>query len=136
MKITKEYLNELTYQIIGAAIEVHKELGPGLLEKVYEECMIYELNKRGLEVTQQVSIPIQYKDKKLRGELRLDLLIENLIIMEVKAVEKLIPIHEAQLLSYMKLAEKPKGILLNFHCTNLFYKGQKTLVNKLYASLS
>lgn len=133
--ITQKYLNELTHTIIGAAIEVHKELGPGLLESVYEKCMAHLLLEKGLHLVSQQRVPLYFRGLYLDCELRFDLLVENLIIVEVKAIDGILPVHEAQLLTYMKLMEKPKGILINFNCTNIFREGQKTMVNELYAQL-
>ena len=119
MKITKQYVNNLSYKIVGCAIEVHKQLGPGLLESVYETCFVDELNSQGLEVKRQVLVPIIYKGKDLGTVLILDLLINDLIIIELKAVESMIPVFKAQLLSYLKLTGKPKGLLINFNCENI-----------------
>ena len=135
MNITKKYLDNLTYKIIGCAIEVHKELGPGLLESVYQKCFLHELKLQGLGYQSQLVIPINYKAEELDCSLRLDVLVEGLIVVELKAVDYMIPIYDAQLLTYMKLLEKPKGILINFNCTNIFKEGQKTLVNSIYAQL-
>ncbi len=104
---------------MGLAIEVHKELGPGLLECIYEKCLHYELQKNGFQVINQLSIPIKYKEIELDSNFRLDLLVNDLIIIEIKSVSQLLPIHKAQLLTYMKLLKKPQGLLLNFNCTNL-----------------
>jgi GxxExxY protein len=134
-KLTKKYLTELTSEIIGAAIEVHKEMGPGLLEKVYEVCMVHELGLRGIKVQSQQIIPITYKGITLDAELRYDLLVEECIIVELKAVLQMIPLFEAQTMSYAKLLQIPKAILINFTSTNIFYKGQKTFVNDIFRSL-
>ncbi len=133
--ITQNYLDKLTYRIIGCAIEVHKQLGPGLLESVYEKCFIHELQLNGLQIQSQQKIPIQYKRLSLEAELRYDVLIENLILAEPKAIDGILPVHEAIVLTYMKMLEKPKGIIINFNCTNIFKEGQKTLVNENYAAL-
>jgi GxxExxY protein len=117
--ITQEYVNNIAYKIVGCAIEVHKHLGPGLLESIYESCLIDEIKNNGLFVDSQVHVPIKYKEKKLAGILKLDLLVNDLIIVELKAVETVIPLYKAQLLSYLKLTEKPKGLLINFHCENI-----------------
>lgn len=135
MQITQKYLDELTYNIIGCAIEVHKHLGPGLLENVYEKCFTHELGLRGLDYKSQQKIPISYKDIYLDAELRFDVLVENLIIVELKAIDGILPIHEAVLLTYLKMLSKPQGIIINFNCTNIFKEGQKTLVNEFYAAL-
>jgi GxxExxY protein len=117
--ITQKYINEISYKIIGCAIEVHKHLGPGLLESVYEPCFIDEMRSAGLFVKSQIYVPVHYKGKDLGGNLKLDLLINDLIIVEEKAVEQMIPLFKAQLLSYLKLALKPKGLLINFNCENI-----------------
>ena len=135
MLITKKYLNDLTYQVIGCAIEVHKHLGPGLLESVYEKCFLRELSLRNIEYQSQVWTPLEYKGMLLDTELRLDVLVENILCVELKAQEGLLPIHDAVLLSYMQMLQKPKGILINFHCVNIFKEGQKTLVNNLFTVL-
>ncbi len=106
---------DLTNKIIKAAIEVHKILGPGLLESVYEECFVYELIRMDLSVKQQLSIPIKYKDIKLKTKYRIDLLVENKVIVELKSVEKLTPVHEAQLITYLKLSGVRVGLLINFN---------------------
>ena len=135
MRITKKYLNELTYRVIGCAIEVHKHLGPGLLESVYEKCFLMELNLQGIANKCQTWMPIEYKGLQLDTELRLDVLVEDILCVELKAQEGLLPIHDAVLLSYMQMLQKPKGILINFHCVNIFKEGQKTLVNNLFSLL-
>lgn len=117
--ITQKYINEISYKIIGCAIEVHKHLGPGLLESVYESCFIDEMEHAGLLVKPQVYVPVQYKGKDLGGKLKLDLLVNDLIIVEEKAVEQMIPLYKAQLLSYLKLTGKPKGLLINFNSENI-----------------
>ena len=135
MQVTKKYLNELTYKVIGSAIEVHKHLGPGLLESVYEKCFLRELALRGIGYRNQIWVPVQYKGVELDTELRLDVLVEEILCVELKAQEGLLPIHDAVLLSYMQMLQKPKGILINFHCVNIFKDGQKTLVNRLFSEL-
>lgn len=117
--ITQKHINGLSYKIIGCAIEVHKQLGPGLLESVYESCFIDELQSAGLYVRSQVYVPVNYKGRDLGGQLKLDLLVEELIIVENKAVEIMIPLYQAQLLSYLKLTGKPKGLLINFNAENI-----------------
>ena len=119
MRITKNYINNLSYKIVGCAIEVHKHLGPGLLESIYETCLIDELTSSGFKVERQFPVPIQYKGKELGSNLILDLLVNDLIIIELKAVEQLIPVYKAQLLLYLKLTGKPKGLLINFHSENI-----------------
>jgi GxxExxY protein len=119
MIITQKYINDIAYKIVGCAIEVHKHIGPGLLESVYEKCFIEELINAGLFVRTQVYLPIIYKGKDLGGQLKLDILVNDLIIVENKAVETMIPLYQAQLLSYLKLSGKPKGLLINFNSTNI-----------------
>lgn len=119
MRITKNYVNDIAYRIVGCAIEIHKQLGPGLLESVYETCFIEELSIKGFKVQKHLHVPIIYKGKDLGTTLVLDLLINDLIIVELKAVEVMIPVFKAQLLSYLKLTGKPKGLLINFNCENI-----------------
>jgi len=133
--MTKKDLDELTYKIIGAAIEVHKSLGPGLLESVYHKCLKHEFFVRSLSFASELSVPIRYKEVEVETDLRCDFLVEDRIVVEIKAVEAIAPVFEAQLLTYMKLLEKPKGILINFYCTNLFKEGQRTFVNEYFRSL-
>ncbi|HNW52440.1 MAG TPA: GxxExxY protein [Prolixibacteraceae bacterium] len=135
MEITQKYINELTHVIIGAAIEVHKELGPGLLESVYVKCLAHLLKEEGFTVLEQQKVPLIFHGLKLDCDLRYDLLVENLIIVEAKANDGLLPINEAQLLTYLKLLEKPKGILINFNCINIFREGQKTMVTEMFSRL-
>ncbi len=110
-----ERSNQLAEHIIGCAIEVHKELGPGLLETIYEKAMVIELRKGGLKVEQQVAVPVYYKGQKIDGDLKLDLLVEDLVILELKALDKLDPVHNAQLLTYLKLRKLWLGLLINFN---------------------
>jgi len=133
--MTQNYLDSLTYQIIGAAIEVHKDLGPGLLESIYEKCLVQVLKEKGLTVSYQQKVPVFFHGIYLECELRYDIMVEDSIIVEIKAIDYLLPIHEAQLLTYLKLTQKPKGILLNFNCVNIFKEGQKTLVTELFSKL-
>jgi len=135
MKLTKKYLDDLTYKVIGAAIDVHKELGPGLLESVYHKCLMHELTLRGIKFRSELIIPINYKGLELDANLRLDLYIEDILPVELKSSEGIAPIYEAQILSYMKLIEAPKGLLINFNVTNIFNEGQRTFVNELYSEL-
>ena len=135
MKLTKKYLDDLTYKVIGAAIDVHKELGPGLLESVYHKCLMHELTLRGIKFRSELIIPINYKGLELDANLRLDLYIEDILPVELKSSEGIAPIYEAQILSYMKLTEAPKGLLINFNVTNIFNEGQRTFVNELYSGL-
>ena len=135
MKYTKSDLNDLTYEIIGAAIEVHRHLGPGLLESVYHSCLKEELKQKRIGFESEFFVPLTYKNKNLSTELRCDLLIENCIAIELKAVDKLHPVHDAQLMTYMRLLKVPKGILINFNSVNIFKEGQRTFVNDLFRQL-
>lgn len=134
-KITKEVVDQLAYEIIGAAIEVHKQMGPGLLESVYHACMKEELKYREINFTSETIIPIKYKEVELNALLKCDLLMENLIVVELKAVEKMLSIHEAQTITYMKLLKTPKSIIINFNVTNIFKEGQKAFVSEYYRDL-
>ena len=107
--------SELTRQIIGAAIEIHRHLGPGLLESTYESCLVYELEQLGLGVQRQVALPVVYKELQLPKAYRIDLLVNEQIVVELKAVDNILPVHEAQVLSYLKLSKLKVGLLLNFH---------------------
>ncbi len=122
--------NEISSLVIGSAIEVHRELGPGLLESVYETCLYHELEELGLKVQRQLELPIFYKNKKLDGGFKLDLLVENKVIIELKSAAELHPIHTAQLLTYLKLSDKRLGLIINFN-ESLLKKGLKRVVNNL-----
>jgi GxxExxY protein len=130
--MTKQHLDNLTYKIIGAAIEVHKNLGPGLLESVYQSCLEHEFTLQGISFLSQPLVPIYYKEIELESILRCDFLVENSIVVELKSVDIMKPIFQAQLLTYMKLMEAPKGILINFNCKNIFNDGQQTFVNEYF----
>ncbi|MBV9242694.1 MAG: GxxExxY protein [Acidobacteria bacterium] len=132
---TKRIVDELTYKVVGAAIEVHKELGPGLLETVYHDCIKHEFLTRGMRFVSERSVPVEYKGLSITTDLRCDLVVEDLLIVELKAVTAFLPVHQAQLYTYMKLLKLPKGLLINFHSVNIFREGQKTLVNELYRQL-
>ncbi|MEB3885128.1 GxxExxY protein [Lyngbya sp. CCY1209] len=121
-------LNEISGRVIGAAITVHRELGPGLLESAYEKCLAYELRQRGLTVEEQIPVPVVYKGIKLECGYRLDLLVEKRIIVELKAVDALLPIHDAQLLTYLKLCKLRLGLLINFNVP-ILKNGIKRLLN-------
>ena len=123
-------INKITETIIGAAMDVHRELGPGLLESAYEACLLYELTRHGLAVERQKELPVIYKSVKVDCGYRIDLLVEKKVIVELKAVEKLMPIHEAQLLSYLKLSGCKVGLLINFN-TKLLKDGIRRLVLNL-----
>jgi GxxExxY protein len=112
-------LNRLTELIIGAAIEVHRNTGPGLMESVYEECLCYELSQLGLRFQRQIELPVGYKSIKLKCGFRMDLVVEDVVVLELKTVDQLLPIHSAQLLTYLKLSGKKVGLLINFNETIL-----------------
>lgn len=133
--LTKKYFDDLTFNIIGCAIEVHKRMGSGLLESVYHECMIVEFKHRGINFQTEMPIPIVYRNKVLNTDFRCDLFVENAIVVELKSLSEMIAIHEAQLITYMKLLQYPKGILINFNCKNIFNDGQKTFVNEYFTNL-
>jgi GxxExxY protein len=135
IKITKTYLKDLVYKVNGAAIEVHKALGPGLLESVYHKCLKKELLLRNISFESEVWVPVNYKGISMDAELKCDFFIENILVLEIKAIDNLPPIHEAQILSYMRLLNVPLGLLLNFHSVNLFKEGQRTFVNEIYREL-
>ncbi len=134
--ITTNFLDELTHKIVGCAVEVHKQLGAGLLEGVYHKCFVHELYLRNLQFVSQIMTPINYKGLILDADLRLNVLIEDFIIVELKAVEEITSAHETQLLAYLKLLQKPKGLLINFNCTNIFKEGRRTIVNEYYARIA
>lgn len=133
--LTKKYLDDLTYEIIGSVIEVHKIMGRGLLESVYHQCLKEELLHRKINFLTEMRVPVNYKGKELNMDFRCDLFVENSIVVELKCVQEFHPVHEAQLLTYMKLLQCPKGILINFNCTNIFREGQKTMVNEYFSKL-
>jgi len=124
--MTQKYLDELTYEIVGSAIEVHKIMGRGLLESIYHECLKEELKYRKINFHSEMKIPVVYKDKILETDFRCD---------ELKSVFEIHPMFEAKLLNYMKLLKSPKGILINFNCFNIFKEGQKTYVNEYFKIL-
>ena len=112
---TEETRDTRTSPILGAALEVHRHLGPGLLESAYEECLCHELRIRELRFQRQVDLPVEYKGLKLNCGYKIDLIVQDEVVLELKAVEKLLPIHQAQLLTYLKLAHKRVGLLINFN---------------------
>lgn len=135
MNITKTYIKDLVYKVNGAAIEVHKALGPGLLESAYHKCIKKELTLRNINFLSEVLVNIDYKGLEFNTELRCDLFVEGILPVELKAVESIHPVYEAQLMTYMKLLKVPLGLLLNFNVSHLFREGQKTFVNDLYSKL-
>lgn len=122
--------NELSYKVIGAAMELHKTLGPGLLESVYETALAYDLRVMGIDVKSQVSMPLVYKEVKQDIGYRIDLLVENIVITEIKSIENLAPVHFAQTLTYLKLADKKLALLINFN-TKLLKDGIHRIVYHL-----
>ncbi|MBP6577830.1 MAG: GxxExxY protein, partial [Chryseobacterium sp.] len=130
--ITQSYLTDLTYKINGACIEVHKHLGPGLLESVYREALKEEFALREINFKAEFKLDVFYKTKLLNCDFRCDFLIEEIIVLEIKAVKNFDEIHKAQLLNYMGLLKVPKGILINFNVKNIVHEGQQTFVNKYY----
>jgi GxxExxY protein len=123
-------LNEISGRIIACALKVHTAIGPGVLESVYQTCLLHELQKAGLSVHAQVALPVEYDGLRLDSGYRLDLLVENTVIVELKCVETLLPIHKAQLLTYLRLANKPLGLLLNFNVVHLREGIKRVLNNK------
>ncbi len=132
--MTKGDVTHLSYEIIGSAIKVHKALGPGLLESVYEKCLAYELEQKGYQVLRQAFVPINYGKIILNSELKIDLLVNNTVVIELKTVEKILPLHEAQLLTYMKLLKAPQGLIVNFYTDNIS-KSYKPYINKYFNDL-
>ena len=132
--MTKKKVTQLSYEIIGLAIKVHKELGAGLLESIYEDCLKYELEKNGYDVKQQLTVPIIYDNKIMETKLVVDLLVNDTVVVELKAIEETLPIHEAQLLTYMKVLKKPQGLLINFLSKNIT-KSMKPFVNEYFNML-
>lgn len=132
--MTKKEVTQLSYEVIGCAIKVHKALGPGLLEAVYEKCLKYELEKNGFDVKQQLFVPVYYDDLQINTDLKLDLLVNDIVVIELKTVETLLPVHEAQILTYMKLSEAPQGLLINFFTDNIT-KSMKPFINEYFNML-
>ncbi len=122
--------NQVTEIIIGASIDIHRALGPGLLESTYEACLFYELEQRGLWVNKQVALPVSYKEVELEVGYRLDLLVQNKVVVELKSVKELLPVHTAQLLTYLKLSNHRLGLLINFNVAKLT-DGIKRIANDL-----
>jgi GxxExxY protein len=127
--LRKMETNELTKTIIGAAIEVHRTLGPGLLESTYEACLFYELDQMGVYVERQVELPVRYKKVSLNVGYKIDLLVENQVIIELKSVKELLPVHTAQIITYLKISNTSKGLLMNFNVAKLI-DGVKRISNE------
>lgn len=128
--ITQKYITDLTYKINGACIEVHKILGAGLAEIVYHKALEEEFRIRDIKFKSEFIIPVFYKDKNLECDFKCDFLVEDLIVLEIKAVNQIIDIHKSQVLNYMNLLKVPKGILINFNVKNIYHFGQETFINK------
>lgn len=125
----RQALDRITLSIIQAAIEVHRTLGPGLLEGLYRECLVFELRERGIKLAVEAALPISYKGRSLSSHYRIDLLVEDVVIVELKAIETLLPVHCAQVLTYLRLTEKRVGLLINFNVSYL-RQGIRRIVNK------
>lgn len=135
MALTKKYINELTYKIIGACIEVHKIVGPGLYEEIYHKCLEREFDLLGIKYKSELEIPLIYKDLKIDCKVKCDFLIENTIVLEIKSVTEFHNIHRAQTMNYMNLLKVSKSILVNFNVYNLYHEGTETFVNKDFENL-
>lgn len=132
--LSKSLYNALSYMIIGCAIEVHKTLGPGLLESVYQKCMAEEMRQQGIPFLSEFKVPVIYKGIEIDTELRLDFLVNHLIVVEIKSVEKMNPLYMAQVMTYLKLTGKMRGLLINFNCQNIS-KNVSSIVTPPYALL-
>ena len=132
--MTKRHINKIAYDVLGCAMEVSRNIGPGLLESIYHEALLKEMSLRGMAVKSKVPVPVKYKGSKLKDDLILDILVEDAVVVELKSVEALNPVHQAQVLTYMKLTEKPKGLLINFNSTNI-HKSTIRLVNEYFREL-
>lgn len=126
----RDFINKLSYEIIGACIEVHSHLGPGLLESAYEQCLCKELSLKGLSYDRQVALPLEYKGMVLDCGYRMDIVVEDMVVLELKSVEEVLPIHDAQMLTYLKLSDKKLGMIINFNVSKM-KNGIKRLVNNL-----
>ena len=135
MEVTQKYINELTYKITGACIEVHKIAGPGLFENVYHECLKREFDLLELEYKSELEIPLNYKGEIIDCKVKCNFLIENLIVLEIKSVTDLNNVHRAQTMNYMNLLKVPKAILVNFNVNNIYHEGHETFVSKYFSKL-
>ncbi len=127
--LTRDELNDLSGRVIGAAIEVHRVLGPGLLETAYEECLAHELKNARIRFARQVPLPIEYKGAQLDASYRLDLVVDRTIVVELKSIETLLPVHQAQMMTYLRLSKLPLGLLINFNVPSLRL-GIKRIINQ------
>ena len=134
--ITQKSINELSYKIVGACIEVHKIAGPGLYEQVYHQCLVKEFKLLGLNFKSELEIPFYYKGEEISCKLKCDFLIEDLIVLELKSVSEIHPIHKAQTINYMNILKIPRSILINFNVTNLYHEGYETFVSRVFQQLS
>lgn len=133
--ITQKLINDISYKIVGACIEVHKLAGPGLYEAVYHQCLEKEFNLIGLKYKSELEIPFSYKGEKVNCKLKCDFLIEDLIVLELKSVSEIHPIHKAQTMNYMNLLKVPRSILVNFNVLNLYHEGYESFASKLFKQL-
>ena len=134
-QLSKQYINDLSYEVLGAIIEVHKIIGPGLIEDAYHRCLIHEFNLRNLSFQTEMPVQVMYKGEAIGTNLRCDFLVEDALVVELKCVKEMHPVFEAQLLTYMKLLKKPKGLLVNFFVKNMFAEGQRSYVNDIFREL-
>jgi GxxExxY protein len=134
-QLSQTYINHLTFEINGVLIEVHKHLGPGLLEKIYHRCLLHELTLREIPFESEANLPFSYKDLDLSSDLRCDIIVDNCVMIEIKAVQEIIPYFKAKLISHMKLAKVPRGILVNFNVSNIMSEGYFPLKNDYYDAL-
>lgn len=133
--VTQKFINDLSYKIVGACIEVHKQAGPGLYEDVYHQCLEREFEILGLKYKSELEIPFSYKGKLIDCKLKCDFLIENLIVLEIKSVSEIHQIHKAQTMNYMNLLKVPRSILVNFNVINLYYEGYESFASKIFKTL-
>ncbi|MDQ1161210.1 GxxExxY protein [Chryseobacterium sp. SORGH_AS 447] len=134
--ITQKYITDLTYRINGACIEVHKILGAGLAEIVYHKALEKEFKLRDIKYKSEFQIPVIYKDEHLQCDFKCDFLVEDLIVLEIKAVSSILEIHRSQVINYINLLKVPKGILVNFNVKNIYHFGQETFINKYFDQLN
>lgn len=133
--VTQKFINDLSYKIVGACIEVHKQAGPGLYEEVYHQCLEREFEMLGLKYKSELEIPFSYKGKLIDCKLKCDFLIENLVVLEIKSVSEIHQIHKAQTMNYMNLLKVPRSILVNFNVINLYYEGYESFASKIFKTL-
>lgn len=133
--ITQKFINDISYKIVGACIEVHKLAGPGLYEEVYHQCLEKEFNLIGLKYKSELEIPFSYKGEQVKCKLKCDFLIEDLIVLELKSVSEIHPIHKAQTMNYMNLLKVPRSILVNFNVLNIYHEGYESFASKLFKEL-